>query len=118
MVEKEDGNLYVGAFADVDATVNPVGWLIPINLRGRDGKALALSAVAVFNRKRIPVQNHSYPMKRVAMPRHGLAGRKLHAADIRCSALEEGFIFQLDRLRSLLLVSNRYVWQPRHTPST
>src|SRR6185503_7311958 len=100
MIEKEDRNLFVEFFTDVDAAVNPVGWLIPIYLTRSDREALTLAPVAVFNGKCIPAQHDSYSMKRVAMPGHSLTKREIEAADMSCPALEEDFIFQVELLDS------------------
>ena len=100
MIEKEDGNLLVRLFTDIDTAVNPVSWLIPIDLPWRDREVLALTPITVFNGKCIPVQHDSYSMKRVAMPGHSLTRREIEAADMSCPALEEDFIFQVDLLDS------------------
>jgi hypothetical protein len=100
MIEKEDVNLLVRLFTDIDTAVNLVSWLIPIHLPWRDREALALTPIPVFNGKCIPAQHDSYSMKKVAMLGHSLTRREIQAADMSCPALEEDFIFQVDLLDS------------------
>jgi len=92
MVEKEDGDLLVGLLADVDTAVKTVGRLVPTRLPGTDLEPFALAAVAVFNPEGIAPQDHGYPMKRVAVPVHGLAGGETQATNKSRSALKESFL--------------------------
>ena len=90
MVEKEDGDLLVGLLADVDTAVKTVGRLVPTRLPRTDLEPFAL-AVAVFNPEGTAPQDHGYPMKRVAVPVHGLAGGETQATNKGRSALKESF---------------------------
>jgi hypothetical protein len=92
MVEKEDGDLLVGLLADVDTAVKTVGRLVPTRLPGTDLEPFALAAVAVFNPEGIAPQDHGYPMKRVAVPVHCLAGGESQATNNGRSALKESFL--------------------------
>jgi hypothetical protein len=92
MVEKEHGDLLVGLLADVDTAVKTVGRLVPTRLPGTDLEPFALAAVAVFNPEGISPQDHGHPMKRVAVPVHGLAGGETQATNKGRSALKESFL--------------------------
>jgi hypothetical protein len=91
-VEQEDRNLLVGLPADIHSAVNALGWLLPIDLSRRNLDAMALSSVAVLDQKRIPAQYVSYPMKWIAMPRHGLAGRETETTNYRGSVMKHDFV--------------------------
>jgi hypothetical protein len=95
MIEKEDGDLLIRSFTDIDATMDLFGGLIPIHLPGRDLEALNLTHIAIFESEGLSMQNDSNTVKRVTVPGHGLAGCKLHAADKCCSTPEEDFILHV-----------------------
>src|SRR5262245_10352556 len=73
MFEKENGNLFIRFFTDVDTAVDPVRWLIPIDLPGRDVEALTFTPIAIFDGDCGPLQNDSHSMERVTMPGHDLS---------------------------------------------
>ena len=92
MVEKEDGDLVIGLLADVDTSVNSIRRLVPTRLPRTDLEPIALAAITVFDRKSVTPQDHGYPMKRVAVPVHGLAGGETQATNKGRSALKEPFL--------------------------
>jgi len=94
-VEQEDRDLLVGLLADIHGAMNALGRFFPVHLSRRDLDALA--AVAIFNREEIATQNHSDPVKRIAMPRHCLAGSKAQAAHHSCSVVYDDFVRHCDR---------------------
>jgi hypothetical protein len=53
---------------------------------------MAFPIIAIFNRERIPMQDHRDPMKWIAMPGQCLARRKLQTTHERGSTLKEHFI--------------------------
>ena len=92
MVEKEDRDLLVGSIADVDAAVNSVGRLVPVRLPGCDLESSALTAIPVFDRESLALQDDGHPMEWVAVPGHCLARREAQPANEGRSALEEWFL--------------------------
>ena len=73
-VEQEDSDLLVGLLPDIHRPMNTRTRLFPINLSRCDLDAVVLASIAVLNREEIASQDHCYPLKWVAMPRHSLAG--------------------------------------------
>jgi hypothetical protein len=49
MSEKEDRDLLVWHVADVNGAMNPVAWLVPIDLSGCDFNVLSRAAIAKFD---------------------------------------------------------------------
>jgi hypothetical protein len=76
MVEKKDGDLLVGLAAGIHRAMNAVGWLVPVDLTGREFEVLARAVVAVFDRQGITCEDHRYAMERVTVPRCSLARRE------------------------------------------
>jgi hypothetical protein len=91
-VEQENRDLFVGLRADIYSPMNTVGWLLPLDLSRRDLNALALAAVTVLNGEEIAFQDHCHSLKRIAMPRHSLAGSKAQTTHHLGSMVEENFI--------------------------
>lgn len=72
-VEQEDCNLLVGQLTDIHRPMNTGARFFPLDLSRRDLNALPLAAVTVLNGEEITSQDHCNAVKRIAMPRHGLA---------------------------------------------
>jgi hypothetical protein len=106
-VEKKDGDLLVRLLADIDPAVNTVGRLIPACFPGGDLESMALTTNAVFDREGIATQDHRYPMKWVAVPRHGLAGTETQPTHQRCSPPEEFLLSHSMARSSQPLSTNR-----------
>ena len=92
MIEKENRDLLLRLFPDIHRPKDAGTWLLPFNLTRRDLNALALASVTVLNREKIASQNHCYSLKRIAIPRHSLAGGKTQATNHRGSVLKEDFV--------------------------
>jgi hypothetical protein len=101
--EKENGYLFIGLFTDVDAAVDPVCWLIPIDLPGCDGEALTFTPIAIFNGYFTSLQNNGYPMKGVMMPGHGFTGFEMQTADKGISTSDQNFVFHIVSLFDSIL---------------
>jgi hypothetical protein len=91
-VEQEDCDLFVSLLADIRGAVNALGWLLPLDLSRRNLDAMALSSIAVLDQKHIPAQHDRYPMKRIAMPRHGFAGCETETTNHGGSMMKEDFV--------------------------
>src|SRR5262245_4497473 len=76
--------------------MNSVHWLVPIYLPRYDREALAFAPIAIFDCESVPLQYRRDPMERVAVPRHRVSGRKMHATYERSTALEKNFIRQIN----------------------
>ena len=61
MIEKEDGDVLVGLFTDIDTAVKALGRLVPIDLPRRNLDALALTPIAIFDGEGIAVQVERIP---------------------------------------------------------
>jgi len=64
--------------------VNAGTGFLPIDLSRRDLDLQAVTAIAVFDREGITTQDYCSTMKRIAVPRHSLAGSKAQSVAPSC----------------------------------
>jgi len=104
MFEKEDGNFLVNSLADIHCPMDVIGWLVPINLSGREFDVVARLCVTVFDPQGIAAEDDRYAMARVTVPRSALAGCETQPSNQRCPASVEDFLgHSLDSSRGLTL---------------
>ena len=91
-VEKENRNLLIRTLSDIHRSMNAGARLLPLDLSRSDLNALAVASITVLNREGIASQDHRHSLKRIAMPRHSLAGSKAQTPHHRGSVVEEDFV--------------------------
>jgi len=75
-IKKERYDLFEYFLADIDRAVDAIARFHPIYFANRNLPRQSFSAITELDIEQIPAQNHSHAVKRIMVPRCGLARRQ------------------------------------------
>jgi len=88
-IEKEYRNLLIWLNSQVDGSMDPVSWLVPIYLPWLDRNVLKFAIIAKLNAKSVAAQDYCNSIVWIPMPGHFLPWSKPHSTDQRCVLMNE-----------------------------